>query len=68
MTDRCAGQGLKNRRMGIGGTGPQQQAIGRVDGVERLAVSVFDWKQGIRYRQGLGGHSIGGAYAVASQL
>ena len=54
--------------MGIGGTGPQQQAIGRVDGVERLAVSVFDWKQGIRYRQGLGGHSIGGAYAVASQL
>ena len=68
VTDRCAGQGLKNRRMGIGGTGPQQQAIGRVDGVEGLAVRVFDWEQGIRHRQGLDGRSMVGAYAVESPL
>ena len=54
--------------MGIGGTGPQQQAIGRVDGVEGLAVRVFDWEQGIRHRQGLDGRSMVGAYAVESPL
>ena len=30
-------------------------------------MSVFDWKQGVRYRQGLDGHSYGGAYAVVTQ-
>ena len=49
--------------MGVGGSRSEQETIGCVDRAERLAMSVFDWKQGVRYRQGLDGHSYVGAYS-----